>query len=184
MIYANFGWNRPSGSPVRIRDRIDPPHPLVCRKRRLNGAVLRIRAEKTKAPYHSRYGTIKIPPCSKTLSAEHRPKFCSPSPVMVTSPYKWKILERDESIWRSRKYKSSKHADGRRSTGDQKSSFQLSYWKGKKRIHEFYTVTLLFMNRLCKSTTMNFVHFVFKMSGDEMFVRHFYLDSSLEQQQG
>jgi hypothetical protein len=23
--------------PVRIRVRIDPPHPLVCRKRRLNG---------------------------------------------------------------------------------------------------------------------------------------------------
>jgi hypothetical protein len=32
--------------PVRIRVRIDPPHPLVCRKRRLNGAVLRIRPEK------------------------------------------------------------------------------------------------------------------------------------------
>ena len=31
---------------------------------------------------------IKIPPCSKALSAEHRLKFCSPSPVMVTSPYK------------------------------------------------------------------------------------------------
>jgi hypothetical protein len=29
---------------------------------------------------------IKIPPCSKALSAEHRPKFCSPSPAMVTSP--------------------------------------------------------------------------------------------------
>jgi hypothetical protein len=28
--------------PVRIRVRIDPPHPIVCRKRRLNGAVLRI----------------------------------------------------------------------------------------------------------------------------------------------
>ena len=35
----------------------------------------------------SRCGTIKIHPCSKALSAEHRPKFCSPSPVMVTSPY-------------------------------------------------------------------------------------------------
>ena len=38
-------------------------------------------------PFQSRCGTIKIPPCSKALSAEHRPKFCSPSPVMVTSPY-------------------------------------------------------------------------------------------------
>jgi hypothetical protein len=42
-----------------------------------------------------RCGTIKIPPCSKALSADHKPKFCSPSPAMVTSPYKWKILERD-----------------------------------------------------------------------------------------
>jgi hypothetical protein len=29
--------------PVRIRVRIDPPHPFVCRKRRLNGAVLRMK---------------------------------------------------------------------------------------------------------------------------------------------
>jgi hypothetical protein len=45
---------------------------------------------------HSRCGTIKIPPCSKAMSAEHRPTFCSPSQTMVTSPYKWKILELDE----------------------------------------------------------------------------------------
>jgi hypothetical protein len=50
---------------------------------------------KTEAPCHIWCGTIKIPPCSKALSAEHRPKFCSPSPAMVTSPYKWKILVRD-----------------------------------------------------------------------------------------
>jgi hypothetical protein len=30
-------------------------------------------------------GTIKIPPCSKALNAEHRPKFAALSPVMVTS---------------------------------------------------------------------------------------------------
>jgi hypothetical protein len=43
---------------------------------------------KTEVPCHSRCGMIKIPPCSKTLSMEHRPKFCSsPSPVMVTIPY-------------------------------------------------------------------------------------------------
>jgi hypothetical protein len=34
---------------------------------------------KTKVPCHSRCGTIKIPPCSKAMSTEHRPKFCSPS---------------------------------------------------------------------------------------------------------
>jgi hypothetical protein len=68
---------------VRIRVRIDPPHPLVCRKRRLNGAVLRMRPKKTEAPCHSRCGTIKIPPCSKALRAEHRPKFFT---YMETSP--------------------------------------------------------------------------------------------------
>ena len=26
---------------------------------------------------------IKIPPCSKTVSNEHRPNFCSPSPLIV-----------------------------------------------------------------------------------------------------
>jgi hypothetical protein len=74
-------------SHVRIRVGIDPPHPFVCRKRRLNGRpVLRMRPEKPR-PRVSRCGTIKIPPCSKALSAEHSPKFCSPSPPMVTSPY-------------------------------------------------------------------------------------------------
>jgi hypothetical protein len=43
---------------------------------------------KTEVLCHSRCGTIKIPLCSKALSAEHRPKFCSPSPAVVTSPYK------------------------------------------------------------------------------------------------
>jgi hypothetical protein len=38
---------------------------------------------KTEVLCHSRCGTIKIPPCSKALSAEHRPKFCSPSHAMV-----------------------------------------------------------------------------------------------------
>jgi hypothetical protein len=50
---------------------------------------------KTKTPCHSRCGTIKIPSCSKSLSAEHRPKFCSPSPAMVTSPHMWKNFARD-----------------------------------------------------------------------------------------
>jgi hypothetical protein len=50
---------------------------------------------KTEVPCPSRCGPIKNPPCSKVLSAEHSPKFCSPSPVMVTFPYKWLILERD-----------------------------------------------------------------------------------------
>jgi hypothetical protein len=35
--------------PVRIRVRINPPHPLVCRKRRLNGAVLRMRPQKPRS---------------------------------------------------------------------------------------------------------------------------------------
>jgi hypothetical protein len=36
-------------NPVRIRVRIDPPHLLVRRKRRLNGAVLRMRPEKPRS---------------------------------------------------------------------------------------------------------------------------------------
>jgi hypothetical protein len=35
---------------VRIRVRIDPPHPHACRKRRLNGAVLWMRPEKPRPP--------------------------------------------------------------------------------------------------------------------------------------
>jgi hypothetical protein len=35
--------------PVRIRVRIDPPQPLVCRKRWLNGAVLRMRPGKPRS---------------------------------------------------------------------------------------------------------------------------------------
>jgi hypothetical protein len=70
-----------------IRVRIDPLHPHACRKWRLNGAFLRMRPEKPKVPCHSRCGTIKIPPSSKALSAEHMPKICSPSLAMITSPY-------------------------------------------------------------------------------------------------
>jgi hypothetical protein len=65
----------------------------------LNRVALQMWPEKC----HSMCGTIKIPPCSKALSAcskglsaEHRPWFCSPSPGMVTSPYKWKIDSRTE----------------------------------------------------------------------------------------
>jgi hypothetical protein len=41
----------------------------------------------------------KDPFLLKGLSAEHRPKFCSPSPAMVKSPYKWTILERDVKLY-------------------------------------------------------------------------------------
>jgi hypothetical protein len=68
--------------PVRIRVRIDPPYPHVCRKRRLIGAVLRIRQEKFEVPCHNRCGTIKIPPCSKALSAE-QPKFLQSGDVSI-----------------------------------------------------------------------------------------------------
>ena len=41
---------------------------------------------KTEAPCHIRYGTIKIPPCSKAINTEQRPQFYSISPSKVTSP--------------------------------------------------------------------------------------------------
>jgi hypothetical protein len=53
---------------------------------------------KAEVPCHSRCGTIKIPPCSKALSAELRPKFCSPSPAMVASPYMGKKLSVNQSL--------------------------------------------------------------------------------------
>jgi hypothetical protein len=80
--------------PVRIRVRIGPLHPLVCCKKWLNGAVLRMRPKKEDL-FYSRCGTIKIPSCLKAVSAKQRPEFCSSSPAMVTSPYKWNILQRD-----------------------------------------------------------------------------------------
>ena len=59
-IYRKKNWSFKSSSvhmnifpfiyyPVRIRVRIDPPHPLVCRKRRLNGAVIRMRPQKPRS---------------------------------------------------------------------------------------------------------------------------------------
>jgi hypothetical protein len=74
---------------------------------------------KTEVPCHSRCCTIKIPPCSKALSAEHRPKFCSPSPAMVTTPYK-------------------KNGAGRRTVNKQK--FKITKKKKKKNREETYIV--------------------------------------------
>jgi hypothetical protein len=53
--------------------RIDTSCPFVCLKRRLNGVVLRMRLGKLKPSGHSRCGTLKNHPWSKSLSAEHRP---------------------------------------------------------------------------------------------------------------
>jgi hypothetical protein len=49
------------------------------------GASLSDKTVKTEVLCRSRCGTIKIPPCSKALSAEHRAKFAALSPVMVTA---------------------------------------------------------------------------------------------------
>jgi hypothetical protein len=45
VIWLNF-MSQYLVVPVRIWVRIDPPHVPMCRKRRLNGAVLRVRLEK------------------------------------------------------------------------------------------------------------------------------------------
>jgi hypothetical protein len=55
---------------------VDPPHPLVCCKTELGGPS--DGTGKTEVPCLKRCGTIKIPPSSKALSAEHRPKFLQP----------------------------------------------------------------------------------------------------------
>jgi hypothetical protein len=61
---------------------IGPPHPIASRKRQLIGGGP---LDETGETEH-RCGTVMIPSCSKALSTDHRPKFCSPSPVMVESP--------------------------------------------------------------------------------------------------
>ena len=40
-----------------------------------------------------RCGTIKIPPRWKALVTEHKTKFCSSSPVIVTSPFECNIFD-------------------------------------------------------------------------------------------
>jgi hypothetical protein len=64
-------------TPVMIQIRIDHPHLHVCCMRKLNGAVLWMRPTKNEVPYRSRFGTIKIPPCSKALRYEHRLNFAA-----------------------------------------------------------------------------------------------------------
>jgi hypothetical protein len=56
--------------PVRIRDKIDPPHQLVCHKRRLNGGGPASETGKNEAPCHSRCGTIKNPSLLKSPERE------------------------------------------------------------------------------------------------------------------
>ena len=62
--------------------------PLV---RWLNGTVNWIK----KPPCRSRCDTIKIPPCSKIISAERRLNRCRLSPIMVMFPYKSNIFKWD-----------------------------------------------------------------------------------------
>ena len=97
--YANISTQRVGDTsklnrPVRIRARpIGPPHlPHVSWKATKWGCPSN-ETGKTEALCHSRYDTIKIPPAQRPW--EHRPEFCRRSPVMVTFPYKWTILERD-----------------------------------------------------------------------------------------
>jgi hypothetical protein len=49
------------------------------------GAGLSDETVKTEVPCRSKCGMIKIPSCSKALSAEHRPKFAALSSTMVTA---------------------------------------------------------------------------------------------------
>jgi hypothetical protein len=62
---------------------------------------------KKRGPVSRRVWHDKDPSLLK--SAERRPKFCSPSPVKVTSLYKWNILERDVKQWINNQ---SKHSAG------------------------------------------------------------------------
>jgi hypothetical protein len=78
---------------VRIRVRIGPLHPPCMPQEVTDWGGPLDEAGKTEVPCHSISGTIKIPPCSKALSAELRPK-----PISVFSPnpieFLWKATFR------------------------------------------------------------------------------------------
>jgi hypothetical protein len=73
---------------ICVRIHVGLTHLLVCRK---SVAVLWMRPEKPRPRLSHQVWNDKDP--SLLLSAEHRPKVCSPSPA--TSRFKWKILERN-----------------------------------------------------------------------------------------
>jgi hypothetical protein len=77
---------------VRIRVRIGPHHPLPVVRGDWIGRSFGW-DRKNRGPVSQQVWHDKDPSLLK--GPEHKPKFCSPSPVMVTSPYKWNILERD-----------------------------------------------------------------------------------------
>jgi hypothetical protein len=81
LTRADLGWNRPSTSPWVSQEVTEWGGPSD-------------ETGKTDALCRSRCGMIKIPSCSKAPSAEYRPKFCSLSPIMVMSAYKWKKKSR------------------------------------------------------------------------------------------
>jgi hypothetical protein len=64
ITISNCWWGL-NKQPVRIRARIDPPHPLVCRKRRLNGAVLRMRPEKPRSRVTARVAWSRSLPAQR-----------------------------------------------------------------------------------------------------------------------
>jgi hypothetical protein len=46
LFFQEMFWFFSALRPARVQVRIDPSHPLMCSKRRLNGAVLQMRPEK------------------------------------------------------------------------------------------------------------------------------------------
>jgi hypothetical protein len=72
---------------VGNRARKDPQHPPACCKRRMKWCVPSDKTGKIDAPWQSRCGRIKTPTLPKTLSVEHKSKFCCPSPTILMSPY-------------------------------------------------------------------------------------------------
>jgi hypothetical protein len=77
-------------APVRIRVRIAGLlHPLVCRKRRLNGAVLQMRPEKLRPLVTAGVAQQRSLPAQRPKAPSIGLNFnCSPSLAMVMSPYK------------------------------------------------------------------------------------------------
>ena len=71
-------------------------------------------------PCHSRCGTLKNLHCSMAMRAEHSSKLeiTNLSPVIVTSPYVWKILEMEENSQQTTNKQTNKHIFCKHATGD------------------------------------------------------------------
>ena len=99
LVTMTFECQRNWRSRFSNNSLLYPLYPLPFAKGDQIGVFFRIRQHettKTEVLCQSRYGTIKIPPCSNIIGVEQQwSKFSIPSPLLMSSPWKRNILEWD-----------------------------------------------------------------------------------------